>query len=153
MKVFELPSRTNHFRQVALLVTLSMTSAYAADWPSIYGPRRDGTSDQKGLMRTWPAEGPKTVWTVPVGAGFGGPAVAGGKVYLLDRDERVGDQLRVLDLATGKQLWNFSYDAPGNFMFAGSRTTPTLDGELVYTDRSAGRSLRDQHADAETGVA
>ena len=133
MKVFELPSRTNHFRQVALLVTLSMTSAYAADWPSIYGPRRNGTSDQKGLLRTWPAGGPKTVWTVPVGAGFGGPAVAGGKVYLLDRDERVGDQLRVLDLATGKQLWNFSYDAPGNFMFAGSRTTPTLDGELVYT--------------------
>ena len=123
----------NRLKHIVVLVALSMTSTYAADWPSIYGPRRDSTSDQKGLLRSWPAEGPKTIWTVPVGAGFGGPAIAGGKVYLLDRDEKVGDQLRVLDLATGKQLWNFSYAAPGTFMFAGSRTTPTVDGDLVYT--------------------
>ena len=121
------------FRQIALLVALSMTSVYAADWPSIYGPRRDSTSDQKGLLRTWPAEGPKTLWTVPVGAGFGGPAISGGSVYLLDRDEKVGDTLRVLDLATGKELWSFAYKAPGSFMFAGSRTTPTVDAGHVYT--------------------
>ena len=121
------------FRQIALLVALSMTSVYAADWPSIYGPRRDSTSDQKGLLRTWPAEGPKTLWTVPVGAGFGGPAISSGSVYLLDRDEKVGDTLRVLDLATGKELWSFAYNAPGSFMFAGSRTTPTVDAGHVYT--------------------
>jgi outer membrane protein assembly factor BamB len=65
--------------------------------------------------------------------GFGGPAVSAGSVYLLDRDEAVGDKLRVFDLASGKELWTFSYDAPGRFMFAGSRTTPTVDGEYVYT--------------------
>ena len=69
----------------------------------------------------------------PLAAGFGGPAVLGGNVYLLDRDEKVGDTLRVLDLASGKELWTFAYDAPGSFMFAGSRTTPTVDGEHVYT--------------------
>jgi outer membrane protein assembly factor BamB len=68
-----------------------------------------------------------------MGAGFGGPAVGGGRVYVLDREERVGDTLRVLDLTSGKQLWTFAYDAPGRFMFAGSRTTPTLDGDLIYT--------------------
>ena len=46
---------------------------------------------------------------------------------------RSGDTLRVLDLASGKELWTFAYDAPGSFMFAGSRTTPTVDGEHVYT--------------------
>ena len=56
-----------------------------------------------------------------------------GNVYLLDRDEKVGDTLRVLDLASGKELWTFAYDAAGSFMFAGSRTTPTVDGEHVYT--------------------
>ena len=56
-----------------------------------------------------------------------------GNVYLLDRDEKVGDTLRVLDLASGKELWTFAYEAPGSFMFAGSRTTPTVDGEHVYT--------------------
>jgi outer membrane protein assembly factor BamB len=66
-------------------------------------------------------------------AGFGGPAVVGGNVYLLDRDEKVGDTLRVLDLTTGKEQWTLAYEAPGSFMFAGSRTTPTVDGEYVYT--------------------
>ncbi len=116
----------------ALLVVWSVTGTLAADWPWVYGPHRDGTSDQKGLLRSWPAGGPKVLWTMPVGPGFGGPAISGGKVYLLDRDEKVGDTLRVLDFATGKELWTFGYAAPGTFMFPGSRTTPTVDGPLVY---------------------
>ena len=123
----------NTVRVVAMMLALSATSVLAADWPWIYGPRRNHTSEEKGLIRSWPAEGPRVLWTTRVGAGFGGPAVSGGNVYLLDRDERVGDTLRVLDLASGKELWTFSYDAPGSFMFAGSRTTPTVDGEHVYT--------------------
>jgi outer membrane protein assembly factor BamB len=123
----------NTLKLVTILVTLSATSVAAADWPWLYGPRRNHTSDQKGLLRTWPQQGPKVLWRVAMGAGFGGPAVSGGNVYLLDRDEKVGDTLRVLDLASGKELWTFAYDAPGSFMFAGSRTTPTVDGELVYT--------------------
>jgi outer membrane protein assembly factor BamB len=118
---------------IPILMVLSLTSVVAADWPALYGPRRNHTSEQKGLLRTWPQDGPKVLWTVPLAAGFGGPAVSGGNVYLLDRDEKVGDTLRVLDLANGKELWTFAYDAPGSFMFAGSRTTPTVDGELVYT--------------------
>ena len=123
---------------MAVLVALSVTSAVAADWPSIYGPGRNGTSDQKALLRTWPEAGPRVLWTAPVGAGFGGPAVSDGKVYLLDRNDEVGDTLRVFDLASGKELWSFAYDAPGSFMFAGSRTTPTVDGEHVYTSGPLG---------------
>jgi len=121
-----------HTLGVVAMVALSVTGASASDWPWAYGPRRDSTSDEKGLLRTWPQAGPEVLWTVPVGAGFGGPAISEGKVYLLDRDEKVGDKLRVFDLATGKELWSFAYDAPGGFMFAGSRTTPTVDGERVY---------------------
>ena len=123
----------NTLKLVPIVVALYGAALVAADWPWIYGPRRDHTSDQKGLLRTWPHEGPKVLWSVPVAAGFGGPAVSGGNVYLLDRDENVGDTLRVFDLASGKELWTFGYDAAGSFMFAGSRTTPTVDGEHVYT--------------------
>ena len=80
------------------VVALSATSVVAADWPWIYGPRRDNTSEQKGLLRAWPEAGPKVLWSAPVGVGFGGPAVRDGKVYLLDRDEEVGDKLRVFEL-------------------------------------------------------
>ena len=52
---------------VALLAAVSIATAYAADWPQYYGPRRDGTSTEKGLLRAWPKEGPKVLWTVPLG--------------------------------------------------------------------------------------
>jgi outer membrane protein assembly factor BamB len=123
-----------HVAQLSvLMIGWSFAGAVAADWPGAYGPRRDNTSEQKKLLRTWPQEGPKTLWAAPVGVGFGGASVKDGKVYLLDRDEKVGDTLRVLDLATGKELWTFAYAAPGEFMFPGSRSTPTLDGDLIYT--------------------
>ena len=92
-------------------------SAGDLDWPQYLGPRRNSTSDQQGILRTWPTTGPAVLWTVPVGKGFGGPVVKDGKVYLLDRDDKVGDTLRCLDLSTGKDLWRFAYDAPGTVMF------------------------------------
>jgi outer membrane protein assembly factor BamB len=123
---------------VTVMGVLSATCLLAADWPGIYGPTRNNISDQKGLLRAWPTEGPKVLWTTPVGLGFGGPAVSGGKVYLLDRDEKVGDSLRVFDLSSGKELWSFAYEAPGSFMFVGSRTTPTVEGDHVYTSGPLG---------------
>jgi outer membrane protein assembly factor BamB len=118
---------------ISLIISLSVACAFAADWPGYLGPKRNSTSTEKGLLRTWPKEGPKVLWTVPVGIGYGGPAVSGGKVYLLDRDEKVGDNLRCFDLTNGTELWNFAYDAPERFDHPGSRTTPTVDGDHVYT--------------------
>ena len=34
------------------------------DWPQWRGPNRDGISLDKGLLKEWPAEGPKVVWQV-----------------------------------------------------------------------------------------
>lgn len=73
------------------------------------------------------------LWTAAVGKGYGGPIIKDGKVYLLDRDDKVGDNLRCLDLANGKELWNYAYDAPGAVMFPGSRSVPTADGDKVYS--------------------
>src|SRR6185369_4673481 len=96
---------------------LFVACAFAADWPQYYGPSRDATSTEKGILRAWPAEGPKVLWTVPLGIGFGGAAVSAGKVYLLDRDDKVGDTFRVYDFSNGKELWNFAYDGPGKVEF------------------------------------
>jgi hypothetical protein len=71
---------TQFFTLTTIVLVLSST-AFASDWPWIHGPKRDNTYDQRGLLRSWPDGGPKTLWTVPVGAGFGGPAVSGGKVH------------------------------------------------------------------------
>jgi len=118
---------------ITIFVALSVACAFAADWPQYFGPKRDSTSAEKGILRSWPKEGPKVLWTAPVNVGFGGPAVSGGKVSLFDRDEKVGDTLRCLNFSDGKEIWSFAYDAPGSFMFPGSRTVPTVDGDRVYT--------------------
>ncbi len=118
---------------VLVLMALSAVVASGQQWPGYYGPNRDGTSPEKGILRTWPKEGPKVLWTVPVGKGYAGPAIAGGKVYLLDRDDSGNDNLRCLEFATGKEIWNFAYPAPGKFDHNGSRTTPAVEGNYVYT--------------------
>ncbi len=112
---------------------IALSAMSAGDWPQYLGPNRNSTSPEKGLFRSWPEKGPEVLWTAPVGRGFGGPVVYEGKVYLLDRDDKVGDKLRCLDFSTGKDLWDFSYDAPGTVMFPGSRSVPTADGKHVYT--------------------
>mgnify|MGYP002725604261 CR=1 FL=1 len=52
----------------------------AEDWPGFMGPNGDGTVTNAGLARTWSQGGPKELWKVDIGPGFGGPAIAGGKV-------------------------------------------------------------------------
>jgi outer membrane protein assembly factor BamB len=118
---------------IAAFAILFVACAFAADWPQYLGPNRNGTSIEKGLLQSWPKEGPKVLWSTGVGIGYGGPAVSAGKVYLLDRDDKVGDTLRCLDLTTGEELWNFAYDAPGSYNHPGSRSTPAVDGNFVYT--------------------
>jgi outer membrane protein assembly factor BamB len=105
----------------------------AADWPQFLGPDRDNVSSETGLVKTFGKEGPKKLWTIDVGPGFGGAAIEGGMVYILDRVGEKGDVLRCLDLATGEEKWSYAYDAPGKCQFSGSRSTPLVDKDYVYT--------------------
>ena len=107
---------------VCLAFILSSAAVFAgspesSDWPQYLGPDRNSITPEKGLLRSWPEKGPEILWTVPVGRGYGGPVIKDGSVYLLDRDDEVGDTLRCFDLSNGKELWNFAYDAPGSVMF------------------------------------
>ena len=118
---------------LAISVLLAACSTLGADWPQYLGPNRNSTSTEKGILRSWPENGPEVLWTVDVGAGFGGPVVKNGKVYLLDRNDKVGDTMRCFDLSSGKELWNYGYKAPGTVMFPGSRSVPIVDGNYVYS--------------------
>lgn len=117
---------------LAAAFSTSMGVAHGSEWPQFMGSNGDGTSPEKGLLRAWPAAGPKVLWTVPLGAGYGGAAVRSGKVFVLDRQEQKQDILRCLDLATGKELWNLGYEAPGRIDHDGSRSTPAVTDERVY---------------------
>ncbi len=115
------------------VLLVGITNVYSQDWPQYLGPNRNSASDQKGIMRSWPQQGPEVLWTANVGIGFGGPVIKDGKVYLLDRNDQAGDIMRCFDLSNGKELWKFSYDAPGSVQFPGSRSVPALDGNRIYS--------------------
>ena len=66
----------------AAAVLAAVGSLSAADWPAFRGPNRDGLSTETGLLKQWPKDGPKQVWTAKnLGLGFGTPSVAEGKIF------------------------------------------------------------------------
>jgi outer membrane protein assembly factor BamB len=121
------------FTVLSIIVALFLIANVMADWPQFQGANRDGhaVSDQ-GIARSWPENGPKELWSVPLGEGFAGPAIVDGEVYILDRVDNQNDVLRCLDLTTGKELWTYTNEAPGETEFNGSRGTPTVDEKYIY---------------------
>ncbi|MDY3556637.1 PQQ-binding-like beta-propeller repeat protein [Gemmata sp. JC717] len=123
----------------------------AEDWPQWLGPQRDGTWREDGLVEKFPARGPKVAWKTDIGVGYAGPAVANGKVFVIDlvpaekakvpsdgfaKGARVPGKERVqcLDAATGKPVWSTDYPVDYTISYAaGPRCTPTVDGDMVYT--------------------
>src|SRR5947207_11460617 len=72
-----------HYWLFALLVSAS--TLVADNWPQWLGPRRDAVWRETGIIEKFPEKGPDIKWRTPVGAGYSGPAVANGRVYLTDR--------------------------------------------------------------------
>src|SRR5687767_3213282 len=136
------------FRLVLLsAVLLVPTVAVADDWPQWFGPKRDGVWRVGGMVEKFPAGGPKQVWKAPLGPGYSGPSVAGGRLYVMDRvaAKIEGNPARgitgpgkervlCLDARTGKEVWVHEYDAPYTRISYGfgPRTTPTVVGDRVY---------------------
>lgn len=114
------------------MVVVWAVGTHAAGWPQFLGPDRNGIAPEAKLARAWPEGGPPVLWSFPLGAGFGGAAVDEGRVYILDRVKNKEDILLCLDLNTGKELWRFSYEAPGTLNFEGPRSTPTVDKKYVF---------------------
>jgi outer membrane protein assembly factor BamB len=105
----------------------------AGDWPGYGGPDRTNIITGANLPRTLPADGPKVLWTVDVGIGYGGAAIKDSDVYILDRKAGRSDVLRCLGLADGSEKWSFSYPAPGKVSHDGSRSVPSVDDKYVFT--------------------
>ena len=114
------------------VLTIIASSAVAAesDWPGWLGPNRDGKSLDTGLLKQWPAEGPKLLWKVDgIGVGFSSVAVTGGKVYITgDRDGKL--TISAFDLG-GKPLWNADHGQSRGGP-DGSRSTPVIDDGSLY---------------------
>lgn len=118
---------------LTICVLVCATFVQAENWSQFLGENRDGKGKTKGLATRWAADGPKELWKLDVGPGFGGVAIRDGEVFILDRVLAEADVLRVLDLKTGKEKWKYRYEAEGRVSVHGSRSTPTVTDKYVYT--------------------
>ena len=117
-----------------LVLFLLPIGATAADWPQWRGPDRDGISKEGGLVLEWPEDGPRRLWSTEVGIGSSSMAIAGGRVVTMGNENDV-DVVRSLDVRTGEEIWAHRYPCPfeRRSFEGGTTTTPTIDGERLYT--------------------
>jgi outer membrane protein assembly factor BamB len=131
--------------------------ACAEDWPGWRGPDRSGVSAEKGLLKEWPKDGPDRLWKASgLGTGYSSPAVVGDRVYVLGSKGNSSEYLFVLDLKDGKEIARIEIGSqarggpggggggggrPGGGGFGGfpgPRSSPAVDGDLVYGLSSGG---------------
>src|SRR5687768_7580124 len=126
-----------------LAVALLNTLAAADDWPQWGGPQRDLVWREQDLVDELPEGELPRMWTAPIGAGYSGPAVADGRVYVTDRlaDENL-ERVLCINAEDGTEIWKRQYKAPYSISYPlGPRTTPTVDGDRVYTLGAVGHLL------------
>ncbi len=127
------------FASLMLVLVCFGNHSYGQDWPQWRGPNRDDISEAKGLLKSWPEDGPKQLWVnKKSGLGYAGFSIVEGKLFTmgLDADETFG---LCLDADSGKELWRTTID--GRFKNGwgdGPRSTPTVAGSHVYMLTSKG---------------
>jgi outer membrane protein assembly factor BamB len=117
------------------------------------GDNRNGIYNETNLLTEWPENGPKLLWKYEgIGKGYAAPSVLNNTIFVNGEQDSTSF-LFAFDLQ-GNIIWK----APNGpeFMgdgfsatYPGSRSTPTVVGNLVYTSSGKGRVAC---FNAETGI-
>jgi len=115
------------------------SSQATLDWPQWRGANRDAVSLEQGLVDEWPEGGPRVVWRAKIGSGYSSVSVSEGRLYTL-WDEKGTQFLFCLDARNGNELWRFELGKGfTNHYGNGPRSTPLIDGRVVFTIGTQGR--------------
>lgn len=150
----------------AFCVWLGDAGVFADDWPQWLGPSRDSVWRESRIIERFPTNGPPIVWRTSVGGGYAGPAVAQGRVFLIDRllapgtsnpadpfeRSAIRGMERVLCLSEkdGRTVWKHEYECPYSISYpAGPRAAPLVDEGKVFTLGAEGNLLCLQAANGD----
>ena len=148
--------------RLGIAVILAGPSAIASGqaWPQWGGPNRDFKAVPEGrIAASWPSGGPRELWSRPLGDGYSAIATDGTALFTMYRPikglmttvmERVWspstspEAVIAIDAASGRTLWEHSYDAPILARMqveygAGPHSTPLVTADAVFTVGSTGR--------------
>ena len=127
---------------IILSISFPLSTQAQTDWLQWGGPTRNFMTTSKGLAPSWPASGPKQLWSRPLGQGHSSILVSGNTLYTMYSQ---GEQEVVIALAadTGKTIWEYKYDAPIAGMNykegLGPHSTPLLAGDRLFTVGAIGK--------------
>lgn len=152
--------RKQHHLNVVLLSLLCLQLLVgllpADDWPQYLGPQRDGVWREDNVNLDIQTTSPKLIWSTPINSGYSGPSIANDRVFVMDRKSEVFDtkvvpganlnfaraviegreRVLCLNASNGEIIWSHGYEITytSTFPYAiGPRTTPLVDGQLLYT--------------------
>lgn len=111
------------------------------DWPCFLGPNYNSTSPETGIRTDWSGDRLPVRWTRALGTSYGIGSVADGRYFQFDRIEDQ-ERLTCLDAQTGEEIWSHQQPVFYEDMYGynnGPRSSPTIDGDAVYTMGVAGR--------------
>ncbi len=102
-----------------------------------HGPDRTGIYNESGLLKSWPESGPKELWSVAdLGNGYGSPTLAEDCFYITGEKDTTCI-LYCFDLK-GNKKWQVSLGQEWTRSYPGSRSAPTVTGDLVYAGTGMG---------------
>jgi outer membrane protein assembly factor BamB len=156
-------------------LALSVPPPSPDDWPQWGGPDRNFTVAGSNLAASWPASGPRKLWSRALGEGYSAIVAESGRLYTMYRQRasfwQFGKEdqeiVIAMDAATGRTIWEHSYDAPlldrMNVEYGpGPHSTPLIIGNRVFTvgatgkfhalDKTTGRVLWSHDLHGEYGV-
>lgn len=123
---------------LAFVALASLASAEpSAGWSQWRGPNRDGISPETGLLKEWPADGPKLLWNAKnLGGGMGSVSIADGKVFVQGK-RKEGQCVVALDAKTQAELWTAVVSEKGDQ----PNGAPTVSDGLVFAVSKDGKLL------------
>lgn len=95
------------------------------------GDNRDGKYNESELLKCWPENGPALVWfNDSIGNGYGSPVVTSDRIYINGEVDSIG-YLFAFNL-NGQLQWKSPYGKEWMINYEGSRSAPTVIGDLIY---------------------
>jgi hypothetical protein len=156
MVISQWPMRWFSLRFVSAMffMAFQVVALQADDWPQWLGPKRDGVWREKGIVEKFPEGGPQVLWRKDIAAGYSGPAVANGRVYVTDHvrppkpkkegnkepepDASEKERILCLDAKDGNLIWKHEYDCKYARIGYSSGPRTTRWSQFLY----AGRGFR-----------
>ncbi|MFA6400189.1 MAG: PQQ-binding-like beta-propeller repeat protein [Salinivirgaceae bacterium] len=132
------PTKSTVFFFLLVSVSFNVFSQTTAQWRGI---NRDGIYNETQLLKSWSESGPDLIWSVEtIGNGYGSPVITDENIFVNGEIDTIS---HVFAFDTkGQLVWKTpngkEYTGSSN-KYVGSRSTPTVAGDLVYACSGNGR--------------